>query len=288
MDGLGSAIGGMLTGLREGVEAALIIGIVAGYLVKIGRADRLIAVWIGVTTAVFASAAVAVGSYLLLGGLDGTARTATEALASLLAVCFLTYMLFWMRRQASGMSAELRGGVDRALTATSVIGLGGLAFSAVIREGIETALFLLGQATVAGGAGASVFVGALIGLMFSVGIGVAIFRLGLRLNLSAFFRVTGIALLVVAAGLLGYSAHEFVELGFFPAILAPAYDLSATLPHDSGLGAALRALVGYSATPELSALLLQLGYLLIGLVFYLRPLRPVEQHRPVAQQRTEA
>ena len=84
------------------------------------------------------------------------------------------------------------------------------------------------------------------------------------------------------------AAREFVELGFFPAILAPAYDLSATLPHDSGLGAALRALVGYSATPELSALLLQLGYLLIGLVFYLRPLRPVEQHRPVAQQRTEA
>ena len=91
-----------------------------------------------------------------------------------------------------------------------------------------------------------------------------------------------------AAGLLSYSVHEFVELGFFPAIIAPAYDLSATLPHDSGLGAALRALVGYSATPELSALVLQLGYLLIGLVFYLRPLRPADQHRPVAQQRTGA
>ena len=288
MDGLGSAFAGMLTGLREGVEAALIIGIVAGYLVKIGRADRLTAVWIGVAAAAVTSATVAVGSYLLLGGLDGTARTATEAIASLLAVCFLTYMLFWMRRQASGISAELRGGVDRALTAASAIGLGGLAFSAVIREGIETALFLLGQATVAGGAGASVFFGALVGLLLAVGIGIAIFRLGMRLNLSAFFRVTGIALLVVAAGLLSYSVHEFVELGFFPAIIAPAYDLSATLPHDSGLGAALRALVGYSATPELSALVLQLGYLLIGLVFYLRPLRPADQHRPVAQQRTGA
>ena len=274
MDGLGSAFGGMLTGLREGVEAALIIGIVAGYLVKIGRPDRLVAVWIGVVAAVAVSAAVAIGSYALLGGLDGTARTATEAISSLLAVCFLTYMLFWMRRQASGISAELRGGVDRALTAAPLIGLGGLAFSAVIREGIETALFLLGQATIAGGAGASVFLGALVGLMFAVGIGIAIFRLGMRLNLSAFFRVTGIALLVVAAGLLGYSAPEFVELGFVPAIVAPVYDLSATLPHDSGLGAALRALVGYSATPELSALMLQLGYLLVGIVYYLRPLRP--------------
>ena len=274
MDGLGSAFGGMLTGLREGVEAALIIGIVAGYLVKIGRPDRLVAVWIGVVAAVAVSAVVAIGSYALLGGLDGTARTATEAISSLLAVCFLTYMLFWMRRQASGISAELRGGVDRALAAAPLIGLGGLAFSAVIREGIETALFLLGQATIAGGAGASVFLGALVGLMFAVGIGIAIFRLGMRLNLSAFFRVTGIALLVVAAGLLGYSAHEFVELGFVPAIVAPVYDLSATLPHDSGLGAALRALVGYSATPELSALMLQLGYLLVGIVYYLRPLRP--------------
>jgi high-affinity iron transporter len=279
MDGLGSAFGGMLTGLREGVEAALIIGIVAGYLVKIGRADRLVAVWIGVAAAVVVSAAVAIGSYLLLGGLDGTARTATEAIASLVAVCFLTYMLFWMRRQASGISAELRGDVDRALTTASIVGLGGLAFSAVIREGIETALFLLGQATVAGGSGAIVFVGALVGLLLAVGIGVAIFRLGMRLNLSAFFRVTGIALIVVAAGLLGYSAHEFVEIGFLPAIVAPVYDLSATLPHDSGLGAALRALVGYSATPELSALLLQLAYLVVGVVLYTRPLRADAQPR---------
>ena len=143
----------------------------------------------------------------------------------------------------------------------------------------ETALFLLGQATIAGGAGASVFLGALVGLMFAVGIGIAIFRLGMRLNLSAFFRVTGIALLVVAAGLLGYSAHEFVELGFVPAIVAPVYDLSATLPHDSGLGAALRALVGYSATPELSALMFQLGYLFVGIVYYLRPLRPSAPQR---------
>lgn len=271
MDGIGSALAGLLTGLREGVEAALIIGILAGYLVKIGRADRLGAVWIGVVSAASVSIVAAVGSYLLLGELSGEARIATEAFASLLAVCFLTYMLFWMRRQASGISGELRSGVDRALGAASLIGIGGLAFTAVIREGIETALFLLGQATAAGGTGLSVFLGALIGLVFAALIGVAIFRLGVRLNLSAFFNVTGIALLFVASGLLGYSAHEFIELGILPAIVDRVYDLSAVLPHDSGIGAVLRALIGYSATPELSALLLHLGYLLVGLLLYLRP-----------------
>ena len=273
MDGLGSALSGLLTGLREGVEAALIVGILAGYLVKIGRTDRLGAVWAGVISAVAVSATVAVGSYLLLGELAGSARIATEAIASLLAVCFLTYMLFWMRRQASGISGELRSSVDRALGAASLIGIGGLAFTAVIREGIETALFLLGQATAAGGTGLSVFLGALIGLAAAALIGVAIFRLGVRLNLSAFFAVTGTALLFVASGLLGYSAHEFIELGLLPAIVDPAYDLSSVLPHDSGVGAVLRALVGYSATPELSALLLHLGYLVVGLLLYLRPVQ---------------
>ena len=273
MDGLGSAFGGLLTGLREGVEAALIIGIVAGYLVKIGRRDRLSAVWAGVAVALVVSAVAAVGSYALLGELSGTARAATEAIASLLAVFFLTYMLFWMRRQASGISGELRSSVDRALTATSILGIGGLAFTAVIREGIETALFLLGQATVAGGAGLGVFFGALVGLALAACIGIAIFRLGIRLNLTAFFQITGIALLVVASGLLGYSIHEFVELGFVPAIISPVYDLSQTLPHTEGLGAALRALVGYSATPELSALLMHIGYLTVGLVLYLRPVQ---------------
>ena len=267
------AFGGLLTGLREGVEAALIVGIIASYLVTIGRADRLSSVWLGVAAAVAASATIGVLAFLLLGSLQGTAEKIFAGSASLLAVVILTYMLFWMRKQAITLGAELRSGVDRAVASTSVLGLSLLAFTAVIREGIETALFLLGQTTAAADQGLSVVVGALIGLLIAAGIGVLIFRAGLRLNLSAFFNVTGAALVVIASGLLAYGVHEFIELGLLPALINPVYDISAILPHKEGIGQFLRAIVGYSSTPELTTLLAQGAYLIFGLFFYVRPVR---------------
>jgi high-affinity iron transporter len=185
----------------------------------------------------------------------------------------LTYMLFWMRKQAVTLGAELRGGVDRAVASTSMLGLSLLAFTAVIREGIETALFLLGQTTAASGEGLSVVLGAFVGLLIAAGIGVLIFRAGLRLNLSAFFNVTGAALVVIASGLLSYGVHEFIEVGLLPALINPVYDISAILPHKEGIGQFLRAIVGYSSTPELTTLLAQGAYLLFGLFFYVRPVR---------------
>ncbi|MFM8915456.1 MAG: FTR1 family protein, partial [Candidatus Limnocylindrus sp.] len=241
--------GGLLTGLREGVEAALIVGIIASYLVKIGRADRLASVWLGVSAAIAASVAVGVLAFALLGSLQGTAEQIFAGTASLLAVVILTYMLFWMRKQAVTLGAELRGGVDRAVASTSILGLSLLAFTAVIREGIETALFLLGQTTAASGEGLSVVIGAFVGLLIAAGIGVLIFRAGLRLNLSAFFNVTGAALVVIASGLLSYGVHEFIEVGLLPALVNPVYDISAILPHKEGIGQFLRAIVGYSSTP---------------------------------------
>ena len=265
--------GGLLTGLREGVEAALIVGIIASYLVKIGRADRLPSVWLGVVGAIAASVAIGVLAFLLLGSLQGTAEKIFAGSASLLAVVILTYMLFWMRTQAITLGAELRSGVDRAVASASVLGLSLLAFTAVIREGIETALFLLGQTTAAADQGLSVVVGAFIGLLIAAGIGVLIFRAGLRLNLSAFFNVTGAALVVIASGLLSYGVHEFIELGLLPALINPVYDISAILPHKEGIGQFLRAIVGYSSTPELTTLLAQGAYLIFGLFFYVRPVR---------------
>ena len=238
--------GGLLTGLREGVEAALIVGIIASYLVKIGRADRLPSVWLGVVGAIAASVAIGVLAFLLLGSLQGTAEKIFAGSASLLAVVILTYMLFWMRKQAITLGAELRSGVDRAVASASVLGLSLLAFTAVIREGIETALFLLGQTTAAADKGLSVVVGAFIGLLIAAGIGVLIFRVGMRLNLGAFFNVTGAALVVIASGLLSYGVHEFIELGLLPALINPVYDISAILPHKEGIGQFLRAIVGYS------------------------------------------
>jgi high-affinity iron transporter len=265
--------GGLLTGLREGVEAALIVGIIASYLVKIGRADRLPSVWLGVVGAIAASVAIGVLAFLLLGSLQGTAEKIFAGFASLLAVVILTYMLFWMRKQAITLGAELRSGVDRAVASASVLGLSLLAFTAVIREGIETALFLLGQTTAAADQGLSVVVGASIGLLIAAGIGVLIFRAGLRLNLSAFFNVTGAALVVIASGLLSYGVHEFIELGLLPALINPVYDISAILPHKEGIGQFFRAIVGYSSTPELTTLLAQCAYLIFGLFFYVRPVR---------------
>jgi high-affinity iron transporter len=265
--------GGLLTGLREGVEAALIVGIIASYLVKIGRADRLASVWIGVAAAIASSIAIGVLAFVLLGSLQGTAEQIFAGTASLLAVVILTYMLFWMRKQAVTLGAELRGGVDRAVASTSMLGLSLLAFTAVIREGIETALFLLGQTTAASGEGLSVVLGAFVGLLIAAGIGVLIFRAGLRLNLSAFFNVTGAALVVIASGLLSYGVHEFIEVGLLPALINPVYDISAILTHKEGIGQFLRAIVGYSSTPELTTLLAQGAYLLFGLFFYVRPVR---------------
>jgi len=265
--------GGLLTGLREGVEAALIVGIIASYLVKIGRADRLASVWFGVAAAIASSIAIGVLAFVLLGSLQGTAEQIFAGTASLLAVVILTYMLFWMRKQAVTLGAELRGGVDRAVASTSMLGLSLLAFTAVIREGIETALFLLGQTTAASGEGLSVALGAFVGLLIAAGIGVLIFRAGLRLNLSAFFNVTGAALVVIASGLLSYGVHELIEVGLLPALINPVYDISAILPHKEGIGQFLRAIVGYSSTPELTTLLAQGAYLLFGLFFYVRPVR---------------
>jgi high-affinity iron transporter len=265
--------GGLLTGLREGVEAALIVGIIASYLVKIGRADRLGSVWLGVVAAILASAAVGVFAFVALGSLQGTAEQIFAGVTSLLAVVILTYMLFWMRKQAITLGADLRKGVDRAVASTSVLGLVLLAFTAVIREGIETALFLLGQTTAASGEGLAVVVGALIGLLIAAGIGVLIFRVGMRLNLSAFFTVTGAALVVIASGLLSYGVHELIEVGLLPGLITPVYDISAILPHKEGIGQFLRAIVGYSSTPELTTLLAQGTYLVLGLLFYVRPVR---------------
>jgi high-affinity iron transporter len=274
--------GGLLTGLREGVEAALIVGIIASYLVKIGRADRLASVWIGVAAAIAASAAVGIAAFVLLGSLQGTAEQVIAGTTSLLAVVILTYMLFWMRKQAVTLGADLRSGVDRAVASASVLGLSLLAFTAVIREGIETALFLLGQTTAAAGEGLAVVLGAVVGLLIAAGIGVLIFRVGLRLNLSAFFNVTGAALVVIASGLLSYGVHEFIEVGILPGLITPLYDISAILPHKEGIGQFLRAIVGYSSTPELTTLLAQGAYLLFGLLYYVRPVRRAAATRAAA------
>jgi high-affinity iron transporter len=200
-------------------------------------------------------------------------------------------MLFWMRRTASNIKGELQAGVDRALVQGGIFGLAILAFTAVIREGIETALFLMGQTRVAGTEASSTLIGAFIGLAIAVAIGYG-FYVGARvINLQTFFRWTGIALIFIAAGLLGYAVHEFVEAGVIPFGSATAFDISAVLPHSGDIaetgpilivGQLLRAMFGYSSTPEWATLIAWAAYLALVLPLYLRPVKP-SAPRPVQQ-----
>jgi high-affinity iron transporter len=270
----GAFTSGLLTGLREGVEAALIVAILLAYLARTGNARHASKVWLGTGLAVAVSLLAGLVIFNTVGTLQEPYEQAFEGATMLVAAAVVTWMLFWMRRQAIAMRGELQAAVDRVLTEGTAFGLGVLAFTAVIREGIETALFLVGQATSAETNAPSLAVGALAGLAIAVAIGYGFYRGSRRVDLRAFFRWTGIALVFIAAGLLSHAVHEFVEIGVITIGTATAFDISAILSHDDGIGAFLRAIVGYSARPEQVTLAVHLVYLVVVLGLYLRPVRP--------------
>jgi high-affinity iron transporter len=286
---LGSLTTGLLTGLREGVEAALIVSIILAYLARTGNRRHFGPIWLGTGVAVVLSVAVGAVLWITIHELQTPYEQIFEGSALLLAAGVVTWMLFWMRRTAATASATLRAAVDRSLTSGSVWALGALAFTAVIREGIETSLFLLGQATAASRADAgalSVLTGAVIGLLIAVALGVGFYRGARLLNLRTFFSWTGVALIFVAAGLVASAIHEFIEIGWISFGSARAFDISGILPHEgSGLGVLgqlLHALVGYTSTPEWTQLVAWATYLVVVLVLYLRPVKPQAQ-RPQSQ-----
>jgi high-affinity iron transporter len=180
-------------------------------------------------------------------------------------------MLFWMRRQARSVKGELQAAVDRALDEGRFWGLAVLAFVAVIREGIETSLFLVGQVTSAESAAPNVLVGALVGLAVAIGLGVVFYQGTRRINLASFFKWTGVGLVFIAAGLLSHGIHELIEIGLIPVGTQTAFDVSTWLPHETGIGQFLRALFGYTATPEVITLVAHVTYVVAVLVLYLRP-----------------
>ena len=282
---IGAFTSGLLTGLREGVEAALIVSIICAYLARTGNLGHLRRVGLGVAAAVVASAALGLVIFVTLGELRSPWEQVFEGTTMLLAAAVVTAMLFWMRRQASSVAGQLRRALERVLSSGSAWSLALLAFTAVIREGLETALFLVGQATAAttssGGAGAaSVLAGAAVGLAISVGLGYAFYRGSRRLNFGRFFRWTGVLLVFIAAGLLSSAVHEFVEIGWITLGAQSAFDISRTLSNDAGAGLFLRALFGYSSTPEVVALAAWGSYLVVILSLYLRPVPAGPAARP--------
>jgi len=286
---LGSFTSGLLTGLREGVEAALIVSIVITYLVKTGNGAHAYKIWVGTGLAVVISAALGLILFNTVGAFEEPYEQIFEGSTMLLAAAVVTWMLFWMRRQAAGVKGSLQAAVDRVLNSGGAWGLALLAFTAVIREGVETSLFLVGQATSANAAGGtssagSVVLGALVGLGFAVLIGYGLYRGSRRVNLGIFFRWTGIALVFIAAGLLSHAVHEFTEIGALGSgpWTNAAFDLSGLLSHDDGIGSFLRAIFGYSANPELLTLVVHVGYVIAVLGLYLRPTSPRLPTTPTA------
>jgi high-affinity iron transporter len=281
----GALSAGFLTGLREGVEAALILAIVLAYLTRTGNADKAGKVWLGAGLAVLVSVAAGLAIFATVGALQEPYEQLFEGVAMLLAAGVVTWMLFWMRRQSAALKGELEARLDRVLSEGTVLGLALLAFTAVIREGIETALFLVGQATSAEAGAPSVLVGAATGIATAALIGWVIYSGSRRINLRAFFRWTGIGLIFIAAGLLSHAVHEFIEIGLIPFGTQTAFDISGVLSHEDGIGQFLRAIFGYSASPEWTTLVVHVAYLVVVLGLYLRPIRPsLPPTRPVESQ----
>ncbi len=271
--------------LREGIEAALIVSIVLAYLKQLGATDRSRLVWWGTGLAVLLSAAVGTAVFAAGAEFDGKAEEVFEGLVTLAAVGVLTWMIFWMRRQGARIKSELQEKVDTALV-TGGLALAGLAFFAVLREGVETALFLFAAAkgTAVEGtevAPATQVTGAVLGLALAVILGALLYRGGIRMNLRSFFRVTGSILIVVAAGLFAFSLHELQEAGWLPFLDTHAFDVSASLPDDAGAGAILRGLLGYNADPTWLEVVGWAGYLAVVGGFFLRaPKMPGTKSRP--------
>ena len=269
---------GLVTGLREGVEAALIMAIVCAYLAKTGNKDQFPLVFLGAGTAIGLSAILGILLFVTVGGLEAPYEQIFEAITLVAAASVVTWMLFWMRRQARSVKGELQAAVDKAIDRGSVTALAVLAFIAVIREGLETSLFLVGQANSADEGAVWVLVGAVIGLLIAAVLGVGFYHGSRRLNLATFFRSTGVALIFIAAGLLSTAVHELIEIGVITVGTQPAFDLSGVLPHESEggnlLGQFLRAIFGYSATPEVTTFVVWLTYVAVVLYLFLRPMKP--------------
>jgi high-affinity iron transporter len=258
-----------LLSLREGLEIALIIGIVLGALRKVHRSDLKRVVWSGVLSATVISAITAFILHSMGAAFEGPAEQIFEGFTMLLAAGVLTWMIFWMSRQSRHIKSDLEAGVRRAILKTGKRALFLLALVAVLREGIELSLFITAAAMAAGTQ--QTLWGTLIGLSASIVIGWLLFATTVRLNLSQFFRVTGVLLILFAAGLVAHGVHEFNEVGWIPSIIEHVWNTNFILDENSVTGQMLQALFGYNGNPSLTEVLAYAGYfiaILLGLRWY--------------------
>jgi high-affinity iron transporter len=276
-----------LIGLREGLEASLVVGILVAYLVRTGHKDRLPAIWTGVGAA--AGISLAVGALLTFTShsLTFRAQEVFGGVMSLIAVAFVTWMVFWMRRTARSIKGELEGRLSTALS------LGGralvlTAFVAVAREGLETAVFLwsaVQAAAQADGSTTAPITGAALGLATSVVVGYLLYTRAVRLNLSKFFTITGAGLVLVAAGVLAYGFHDLLEAGLLHGgfFTRQAFDVSAAIPPSSWYGTLLKGIVNFRPDPTVFEVVAYLAYLVPTLYLFFRGAKPTPAPQPARE-----
>lgn len=269
-----------LLSLREGLEAALIIGIVLGALTKIRRNDLSPAVWLGTLSAVGVSILTAVLLTAFGMSLEDEAEQIFEGITMLIAAGILTWMIFWMSKQARYMKSELEAGVNKAAASTGKRAMFWVAFVAVVREGIELALFITaaffaGDQSQISSNIIQTLAGTILGLGTAALLGWTLFATTVRLDLRRFFQVTGFLLILFAAGLVAHGVHEFNEVGWIPAVVEHVWDVNAIIDENSLTGQLLKTLFGYNGNPSLTEMISYFAYLAVVTVLWRRDTAPV-------------
>jgi len=264
---------------REGLEAAIIVAIMLGYLRKVGRVEMRFSVWGGALSAAVLAIAFTLILQLIGAQFDYPAKGVYEGVTSLIAVVMLTYMIFWMARQARYIKGSLEHSMKERLVQSAGWGLFGVAFMTVAREGVETALFL--SASAFQSSGTATLIGGIVGVALALVVAWAIYVAGVRLQMRTFFRITGILLLIFGAAILRYGIHEFEEVGWAPPIVEEVWNTGGLISSSSPLGAVLQALVGYTSRPSLLQVIAYVGYLLVVGYFFLRPAKQVSAPPPI-------
>ncbi len=260
-------------GLREGLEASLIVGIIAAFLIQRGERRALGPMWVGVGIAIGLCVAIAFVLEVVGGSLPLRQRETMEGILALVAVAGVTYMVVWMRRHSRELKRTLESSAEGALLRGSMWALVGIAFFAVIREGLETAIFMLAafdSVTDPLAAG----IGAVLGVAIALVLGYAIYRGGVRINLSRFFKVTGFVLVLVAGGLLATAVHEFAEAGVVTAMQQSVADLSWLVEPGTVHASLLTGMLGVQPVPTVAEVLIWLVYVVPMSVYVLWPQRP--------------
>jgi high-affinity iron transporter len=273
-------LGNALIGLREGLEASLVVSILVAFLVRTDRRRELPKVWLGVALAVAVSVGVTLALTLTQQALTFEAQELLGGSLSIIAVGFVTWMIFWMRRVGRTIAAELRGGLERAIAMGSVAVVV-MAALAVGREGLETAVFFVAAAQAAGET-TGPLIGFLLGIAVAIVLAYLIYRGAITLDLGKFFTVTGVLLVFVAAGILAYGVHDLQEAGPLPGLNTLAFDVSAAVPADSWYGVLLKGVFNFSPQTTVVEAVVWVLYVAVVLTLFLRPAPDRREPAPAA------